>query len=199
MGLPKAHTDKVQNIPEALIVQRFSESGPQLSKEQPKPNILPPFYGRSYVAFKERLAFKESACNYFIVNSLGYLGKYQFGRSTLVLMGVHDAMQFLNNAELQERIFKLNIARNKWILRREIKKYEGQVMNNIKITESGLLAAAHLAGAGNVKRYLRTLGHSDVKDLYGTNLSDYLKKFSDYDVSVVKAEKNPRYSKMISS
>ena len=31
-------------------------------------------------------------------------------------------------------------------------------MNGIEITESGILAAAHLSGAGNVKKYLRSNG-----------------------------------------
>jgi hypothetical protein len=195
MGLPKAHTDQVQHVPNALLVQKFAETGPLLVEESFSISVLPPFLGRSFIAFKERLAFKESACNYFVTNSLGYLGKYQFGSTTLVLMGIKNTNQFLSSAKLQEVIFEMNIARNKWILRRQIKSFEGKVIKNIKITESGLLAAAHLAGAGNVKCYLRSYGNSDVKDLYGTSLSDYLQIFSDYDISTVKAKRNPSIHK----
>ena len=40
-----------------------------------------------------------------MVNSLGYLGKFQFGTSTLELLGVNNASDFLNCPELQEKVF----------------------------------------------------------------------------------------------
>ena len=42
-----------------------------------------PYLGKSFVGFKEALAFKESRGDYFTVNSFGYLGKYQFSKETL--------------------------------------------------------------------------------------------------------------------
>lgn len=65
----------------------------------------PPFLGTSYVGFKEALAFKESQGNYFIMNTLGYLGKYQFGIGTLQLMGVYNTTRFLNDPELRRKYF----------------------------------------------------------------------------------------------
>ena len=58
---------------------------------------------------------------------------------------------FLRNAEWQDEAFKALIVRNKWELRKEIQKYSGRVINGVEITESGLIAAAHLGGAGSVK------------------------------------------------
>ena len=84
--------------------------------------VAPPFIGSSFIGFKEALAFKESSGDYFVTNTLGYLGKYQFGVGTLQLMGVYNASKFLNDPILQERAFEANIARNKWILRRDIHK-----------------------------------------------------------------------------
>lgn len=158
--------------------------------------VAPPFLGSSYIGFKEALAFKESQGNYFSTNSLGYLGKYQFGIGTLQLMGVYDATRFLNSPKLQEAAFQTNIARNKWILRRDIKRFEGQLIGGVKVTESGMLAAAHLAGAGNVKKYLRSYGRYDVKDAYGTCIAKYMNKFSGYDVSDVSPKRNPKVSKI---
>jgi hypothetical protein len=112
--------------------------------------------------------------------------------STLELMGVYSDQQFLGDPVLQEKVFQVNIARNKWILRRDIKRFVGKRIRGIEITESGMLAAAHLAGAGNVKRYLRSFGKKDVMDDYGTNIAFYMKEFSGYDISSVKAIKNPR-------
>lgn len=150
------------------------------------------FLGNSFVGFKEALAFKESQGNYATVNTLGYLGKYQFGASTLKLMGVYNTQEFLNNAELQENLFELNVSRNKWILRRDIKRFVGKKINGVRITESGIVAAAHLAGAGNVKKYLRSYGQNDFSDAYGSTVAYYMKKFSGYDISQVKATHNPK-------
>lgn len=151
--------------------------------------VQPPFLGSSYIGFKEALAFKESQGDYFVINTLGYLGKYQFGMGTLNLMGVRNASRFLNDPVLQEKVFTANIARNKWILRKDIKWFVGTTINGVEITESGILAAAHLAGAGNVKKYLRSYGKIDIQDAYGTSLSDYMEKFSGYDVSRVPAKR----------
>ncbi len=157
--------------------------------------VAPPFLGSSYIGFREALAFKESQGNYFRTNTLGYLGKYQFGIGTLQLMGVYNATHFLNNPILQEEVFQTNIARNKWILRRDIQRFVGKHIKGVEVTESGMLAAAHLAGAGNVKKYLRSYGRYDVKDSYGTNIAKYMNKFSGYDVSLVTPKKNPKVKK----
>ncbi len=153
---------------------------------------VPPFLGSQYVGFKEALAFKESQGNYLTVNTYGYLGKYQFGINTLELVGVYNGIKFLNDPMLQEKVFDVNISRNKWILRRDIKRFVGKHIKGTEITESGILAAAHLAGPGNVKAYLRSYGRVDVMDGYGTSIASYIKKFSGYDVSLIPAEKNPR-------
>ena len=157
--------------------------------------IIPPFLGSSFIGFREALAFKESQGNYFTINTLGYLGKYQFGIGTLKLMGVYNATYFLNNPVLQERVFQINIARNKWILRKDINRFVGKRIGGVEITESGMLAAAHLAGAGNVKKYLRSYGKYNVADVYGTDITNYMKKFSGYDVSYVAPKRNPKVSK----
>lgn len=151
-----------------------------------------PLIGDRYVGFKEALAFKESQGNYLIVNTFGYLGKYQFGRSTLELIGINNTHKFLENPVLQERAFLLNTSRNKWVLRRDIARYTGKKIGGVQITESGILAAAHLAGPGSVKSYLRSGGANQFSDGFGTSIRSYLKKFSGYDVSFVEAVKNPR-------
>jgi hypothetical protein len=154
--------------------------------------IKPPFVGSQFVGFKEALAFKESQGNYFVINTYGYLGKYQFGLGTLELVGVYNGALFLNDPVLQEKVFHVNISRNKWILRRDIKRFVGVHMRGIEITESGILAAAHLAGPGNVQLYLRSQGRMDLKDGYGTSISNYMKKFSGYDISMILPIRNPR-------
>lgn len=155
-------------------------------------HIYVPYLGKSYNGFKEALAFKESRGDYFTVNTLGYLGKYQFGAETLKLIGIYNPNQFLYNPQLQEKAFLANAARNKWILRKDIKRFVGKTVDGIKITESGILAAAHLAGPGTVKKYLRSNGNYNFSDAYGSSVKHYMKKFSGYDTSFIVAEKRAK-------
>lgn len=157
-----------------------------------KQNMFTPHLGKSFEGFKEALAFKESRGNYFTVNTLGYLGKYQFGSETLKLIGIYKPNQFLYNPELQEKAFIANAERNKWVLRKDIKRFEGKQISGIKVTESGILAAAHLAGPGSVKKFLRSHGNNNSSDAYGSTVKHYMKKFSGYDTSVIVADKKAR-------
>lgn len=144
------------------------------------------FLSKSYIAFKEALAFKESRGNYKIVNTLGYLGKYQFNKNTLKAFGIKNTDTFLNDTRLQEDAFLALTSRNKWLLRNEIQRYVGKRIAGVKVTESGILAAAHLAGAGNVRKYLRSGGVNNFADAYGTTIRYYLKRFSGYDTSIIE-------------
>jgi hypothetical protein len=145
------------------------------------------YLNRDFVAFKEAVAFKESQGKYAAVNTLGYLGKYQFGRTTLHRFNIYNTQEFLKNPILQEKAFVALCQVNKWILRKDIKRYIGKTMNGIEITESGILAAAHLSGAGNVKKFLRSNGSKSFSDAYGSSIQSYLKKFKDYNVSSIVA------------
>lgn len=154
-------------------------------KQSTNYNMFTPYLGKSFEGFKEALAFKESGGDYFTVNTLGYLGKYQFGSETLKLIGIYKPNQFLYNPELQEKAFMANVERNKWVLRKDIKRFEGKYIAGVKVTESGILAAAHLAGPGTVKKFLRSYGGSNLSDAYGTTVKQYMKAFSGYDTSSV--------------
>ena len=90
---------------------------------------------------------------------------------------------------MQEKAFAAYCKVNKWILRKDIQRSVGKVINGIEITESGILAAAHLSGAGNVKKYLRSNGKHNRSDAYGASIELYLKKFAGYDVSNIEADR----------
>jgi len=148
--------------------------------------------GKTYIGFKEALGFKESRGDYSTINAYGYMGKYQFAKGTLQMIGIYNADAFMRDASLQEEAFSANTSRNKWILRRDIKRYDGKIIQGVRVTESGILAAAHLAGAGNVKKYLRSGGMIGFSDAFGTSIRYYLKKFSGYDTSFIVADKKAR-------
>lgn len=146
-----------------------------------------PQTGKTFAGFKQSLSFKESQGKYHLVNTLGYMGKYQFGIGTLRTLGITDSTAFMNSPKLQEKAFKALLSINKYILKDEIQAFNGKVINDVKITESGLLAAAHLGGAGSVKKFLKSNGTRGIKDGYGTSLKSYIKQFGGYDTSHIVA------------
>lgn len=139
---------------------------------------------KTYNLFLHDIGFRESTNDYKAVNQFGYLGKYQFGRKTLNAIGFKDVSnrEFLANPSIQEEAMLVLLKRNKRTLRREIKKYVGKTINGVYITESGLLAAAHLAGAGNVRRFFRK-GY-EFRDGNGTKMTSYMVKFADYNLNI---------------
>jgi hypothetical protein len=114
-----------------------------------------PFTGNLFVGFKQALGFKESKNKYQKINSLGYLGKYQFGTETLKV-GIHNPQLFLRSPKMQEKAFVALLSKNKAILEDVIERYDGKVVNGVLITESGILAAAHLGGG--ISKYFRHNG-----------------------------------------
>ena len=186
-------THTIETVPIKPVTHEFQyvPTQAELKKSNQKKEIAKvPFVEKDFVGFKEALAFKESQGKYDRVNSLGYLGKYQFGKSTLRELKI-DPKGFLKNPLLQEKAFLANLEKNKWILRKEIKKYSGKWINGVKITESGILAAAHLGGAGAVQQFLWSYGQKTMQDAYGTKIEHYLRKFSGYDLSNIKPKKQP--------
>jgi hypothetical protein len=122
---------------------------------------------------------------------LGYIGKYQFGAETLKIIGIYDSNSFLNNSKLQEKAFVVLLAK-KWLLQDEIEIYEGRLINGIKKTESGILAAAHLGGSGSVKKYFRSNSKRYLRDVYGISVRSYLEDYNGYDTSFIIANYNAR-------
>ena len=138
---------------------------------------------KSHSAFLDAIGHKESRNNYKVVNTYGYMGRYQFGKATLKGLGFDVTREeFLNNPELQEIAMQALLEHNKKKLNKFIEKYEGQIVHGVYITESGVLAAAHLAGQGNVKKFFRS--GNEFKDGYGTRLTTYMRKFSGYHLDL---------------
>ena len=158
--------------------------------------------------FLNDLGARESGGNYKALNKYGYAGKYQMGEMAMVDAGyyikpsrvynndwkgrfigkdgVNSLQDFLNNPTAQENaqiIFK----KRQWSYLKAVgaDKYCGQIINGYRITPSGLLAGAHLKGAGSVITYLKSGGKLIEKDAFGTSVESYMKKFADYDVTEI--------------
>jgi hypothetical protein len=169
----------IENLNYSVDLQSYNESA----------NMI--YLINDFNGFKESLAFKESGGRYSIVNKFGYLGKYQFNLNTLKMYKITDTNKFISSPILQEKVFLINVNRNKWILRKDINWFVGTFINGTEVTESGIIAAAHLSGAGNVKKYLRGNGDFNKKDAFGTSISAYMSYFANYDLSFVKAIRKP--------
>ena len=136
---------------------------------------------KDHAAFLNDIGFRESSNNYTIVNKWGYMGKYQFGKETLRAIGISVSKEeFLSNPNLQEQAMYLLLKHNHKNLNKVITKYNNTTVHGVYVTESGILAAAHLAGAGNVRKWFRK--GEDFKDGKGTKLTSYLKRFSGYQL-----------------
>ena len=133
--------------------------------------------------FLNAVGMRESSNRYDVVNGWGYMGKYQFGKRTLKNLGYDiSKKEFLNSPHIQEMAMLDLLEHNKRILQSYINQYSGVIVDGTKITESGILAAAHLAGPGNVKRYFKK--GKQFKDGNGTKLTSYLTKFSGYKLNL---------------
>lgn len=153
-------------------------------------------------AYGDKLGQRESGGNYGIENTLGYVGKYQFGWPALVDLGVIKASgrtgrgqksilgdknnftgkygikskeDFLNNPEAQEALFE---EWNNMLDRRTrnlgLDKYIGQTVDGVPVTLEGIRAASHLLGHGAVKKALQS-GSLNQRDGYGTTMSEYMR------------------------
>ena len=133
--------------------------------------------------FLNDIGFRESGNRYDITNKWGYMGKYQFGKSTLKGLGFKVSKnEFLNNPKLQEEAMMALLLHNKEKLQKYIDVFDGQTVNGMYISESGILAAAHLGGQGSVKRYFKN--GKVFRDGNGTKITSYMHKFSGYDIKL---------------
>jgi hypothetical protein len=147
------------------------------------PSITPTIDSKpnSHSEFLKAIGFKESGNRYNVVNRFGYMGKYQFGKRTLRGLGFKISKEeFLNSPEIQEEAMYKLLQQNKKSLRKYINKYNGKIVHGVLVTESGLLAAAHLGGAGSVKKWFRT--GKIRKDGNGVKITTYMERFAGYDL-----------------
>ncbi|HEX5311229.1 hypothetical protein [Aquabacterium sp.] len=184
--------------------------------------------------FLDALFESEGGGNAHIVNQYGYLGKYQFGEDALVDLGYYKAdgsknvgangkfkydwagawtgkhgatskEVFLSSPEIQDHAARDWVALLcKRMHRYKLDGYIGKTVGGVEVTESGLIAAAHLKGFGNAKHpgviaFLKSGGTINAADANGTKVSSYMKRFAGYNlgccakcaVQVVDKDKNP--------
>ena len=138
---------------------------------------------KDHSSFLNKIGHYESSNDYSRVNKWGYMGKYQFHKETLEALDIDvSKRKFLASPVLQEEAMDRLLTANHKNLKRFIRKYEGKVVHGVLVTESGVLAAAHLGGAGNVRKWFRS--GEDFKDGNGTPITKYMKIFGGYSLDI---------------
>lgn len=156
-------------------------------------------------AFLVALSMLESGGDYQIVNSLNFLGAYQFGEAALTDLGfvrydgdaydnnygggwtgkfgIKSAEAFLSSSRAQDR------AAEEWVRLMwhyiELKNLDGHAWTTvgpIMLSPSGMLAATHLLGSDALASYIHSDGQNNLRDPYGTAIETYIEKMAGYDI-----------------
>lgn len=159
----------------------------------------------SYEDFFERLRHMESSGNYGVVNTLNFLGAYQFGEAALIDLGyvrrdgdiydndysggftgkdgIRSVQDFLNNPAVQDEAAR-DWMRIMWrYIRAEgLSRYAWREVGGVQMTPSGMLAATHLLGTGALKQFIESNGQADIRDPYGMPLANYINRLGGFDI-----------------
>ena len=160
----------------------------------------------TYTDFLSAVGQRESGNNYSVVATPGYLGRFQFDEGALKAIGFYNgdstaAIDFIgtwtskaasygvaSKADFLASHAAQDAAILDWfnlidqeLTNQNLQGYEGQTIGGVLITESGMLAGAHLAGVGGLKAFLTSGGSQNFADFNGTHVSDYLSLFGGYD------------------
>lgn len=160
--------------------------------------------------FWDALGKRESRNDYKCVNDLGFLGRFQMGEAKLHELGYYNddsgyytapgcpktrntwegrwtgkkdissVEDFLNSKRVQKKAIKKSFKRNR---EKILEALDGNLDNLLPgITESGILAAAHLVGPYAVIRRAQNGKWSNGEDAdeHGTPADEYMTRFSGY-------------------
>jgi hypothetical protein len=150
----------------------------------------------NFDAYAKTIRQRESSGDYTQVNQFGYTGAYQFGKPALIdagfmdkggnwtdyarSLGVNSWDSFKNNPQAQDIAFQ-NFTEKNWDYLRSYLPHVGQTVAGVPITVSGMLAGAHLVGAGAVKEFLDSGGTIVRPDGNGVPITDYMRQFGGHN------------------
>lgn len=156
-------------------------------------------------AFLVALRMMESGGDYQAVNTLNFLGAYQFGEAALIDLGfvrpdgdpydnnysggwtgkngMDSAKEFLASKSVQD---KAAVAWVKlmwhYIEAENLHRHAWTDVGGVELTPSGMLAATHLLGTGALEEFIVTNGKSDPRDPYGMPVSSYMIRMAEVEV-----------------
>ncbi|NMG30159.1 transglycosylase SLT domain-containing protein [Aromatoleum evansii] len=163
--------------------------------------------GVTYTDFLKALGQRESTMNPRVTNQFGHVGLFQFSEAALQDVGLYSGdgtpktndwtgtftgkygvsslADLLANPDAQVQAVSA-YHRQMWNTLTKVygaESYLGTTINSVPITASGLVAAAHLVGAGTVGEWLKSGGATDPADGNGTRLVSYLGQFAGYTLA----------------
>lgn len=159
----------------------------------------------SFDAFFAALRHKESRGDYKAVNTLNFIGAYQFGEAALVDLGyvrrdrnlydnnysggftgkhgIHSVKDFLNAPRVQDQAARDWVEIMwRYIEGERLSRYAWTDVGGVTLSPSGMLAATHLLGTGGLKEFIRSGGSSRIRDPYGMPLVTYIKDLGGFDI-----------------
>jgi len=200
----KGYKSSYDNLDGALAYAGWAETETNEDTPAPTPEPKPTASLFGYNQFLEDLAQRESSGNPTAVNQFGFAGLYQMGTPALVdagfkdnngtwtdlahQYGVYSKEDFLNTPQAQTEAVK-RYHKKLWSYIKNHHDRIGTEIFGIKVTASGLLAAAHLGGSGGVKQLfggpkaLKENAQGIPIDGNGTPLTEYMNLFGGLDLT----------------
>jgi len=133
--------------------------------------------------FLHHMAQRESNNILHVVNQYGMLGKYQFSPNTIRMLGYTVTKnEFLSDSQLQDSVMVAYLRANNKELNTLITKYENKNFKGVRVTRAGVLAAAHLCGSNNIKKFFIEDDHPGCSDANNTTAREYMQTFSNYNI-----------------
>lgn len=147
------------------------------------PHVTLPKIRGHLASFLKAIGHTEGLDKYSTVSATGFLGRYQFSKSTLRVIGyTGESQDFLNDSVLQDSMMILLLKRNNRALADIIYQYAGTMYHGVYITRSGLLASAHLLGTCGVRAFFDSTFACPTMDGNGMTINRYLVKFANYNL-----------------
>jgi hypothetical protein len=160
---------------------------------------------KSLDAFFTALRHMESGGDYGSVNTLNFIGAYQFGEAALIDLGyvrldrniydndygggftgkdgIHSIADFLNNPRVQEKAMRSWIKLMwRYIEGENLDRYAWTRVGEVVLTPSGMLGATHLLGTGGLKDFIESGGSRRIVDPYGTPVLKYVSQLTGYEI-----------------
>lgn len=171
---------------------------------------------KTYSDFLRDLRDRESSGNYFAINSLNFIGAYQFGEAALIDLGyvhtdddvydndygggftgkngIESIADFLMDPKVQDD------AAREWmqimwtyIEADGLSKFTWQQIGDITLSPSAMLASSHLLGTGALRRFIESKGRANIQDPFGTSLKSYIDHFNGYNVPFIECGPNAAF------
>lgn len=149
------------------------------------------FYAELADLFYLKLAELESRGDPTCLHEYRLMGLYQMSQSALQDVGYMNAHggwtgkhgiwsrdDFLNQLDIQTLAIRVyhNIVWTRY-LPDIVRNNVGSIIRGVRLTESGLIAGAHLVGHDGLVRYIRSGGIEDTCDEIGIPCSEYVRQF----------------------